>query len=161
MSRIPMLDNILAQPASHRGLLTLHQGNATLRACAEKIRTAQGRIIFTGMGGSLFATLPAVSRLAQQGYSVQAIESAELLHYGSATLGAGDLGVVVSRSGGSIEPCRRPMRCSSCSRRCSPGTAANLRLPVTAATRRRSLTDPDRRAAKRMSATRSCRDDAA
>ena len=104
MSRIPMLDNILAQPASHRGLLTLHQGNATLRACAEKIRTAQGRIILSGMGGSLFATVPTVSRLTQQGYPVQAMESAELLHYGSATLRAGDVGVVVSRSGGSIEP---------------------------------------------------------
>ena len=32
------------------------------------------------------------------------MESAELLHYGSATLRAGDVGVVVSRSGGSIEP---------------------------------------------------------
>jgi glucosamine--fructose-6-phosphate aminotransferase (isomerizing) len=104
MSRVPMLDNILAQPTSHRGVLTLHQGNATLRAGAEKIRKAQGRIIFSGMGGSLFATLPAVSRLAQQGHPVQAMESAELLHYGSATLRAGDVGVVVSRSGGSIEP---------------------------------------------------------
>src|SRR5580698_2087803 len=104
MSRIPMLDNILAQPASHRGLLTLHQGSATLPACAEKIRKAQGQIIFSAMGGSLFATLPAVSRLAQQGYPVQVTESAELLHYGSATLRAGDVGVVVSRSGGSIEP---------------------------------------------------------
>jgi glutamine---fructose-6-phosphate transaminase (isomerizing) len=104
LSRIPMLDNILAQPSSHRGLLTLHQGNPTLRACAEKIRKAQGRIIFSGMGGSLFATLPGVSRLAEQGYPVQAMESAELLHYGSATLRAGDVGVVVSRSGGSIEP---------------------------------------------------------
>jgi glutamine---fructose-6-phosphate transaminase (isomerizing) len=56
------------------------------------------------MGGSLFATLPAVSRLAQHGYPVQAMESAELLHYGSATLRAGDVGIVVSRSGGSIEP---------------------------------------------------------
>jgi glutamine---fructose-6-phosphate transaminase (isomerizing) len=99
-----MLDNILAQPASHRGVLTLHRGNATLRACAEKIRQAQGKIIFSAMGGSLFATLPAVSRLAQQGYPVQVTESAELLHYGSATLRAGDVGVVVSRSGGSIEP---------------------------------------------------------
>jgi glucosamine--fructose-6-phosphate aminotransferase (isomerizing) len=99
-----MLDNILAQPASHRGVLRLYQGNATLRACAEKIRQAEGRIIFSAMGGSLFASLPAVSRLAQQGYLAQAIESAELLHYGSATLRAGDVGVVVSRSGGSIEP---------------------------------------------------------
>jgi glucosamine--fructose-6-phosphate aminotransferase (isomerizing) len=104
MSRIPMLDNILAQPTSHRGVLTLQQENATLSAAAEKIRKAQGQIIFTGMGGSLFATLPAVSRLAQQGYPAQAIESAELLHYGSATLRAADVGVVVSRSGGSIEP---------------------------------------------------------
>jgi glucosamine--fructose-6-phosphate aminotransferase (isomerizing) len=104
LNRIPMLDNILAQPASHRGVLTLYQGNATLRTCAEKIRQTQGRIVFSAMGGSLFATLPAVSRLAQQGYPVQVMESAELLHYGSATLRAGDVGVVVSRSGGSIEP---------------------------------------------------------
>ena len=56
------------------------------------------------MGGSLFAALAAVSRLSQQGYPVQAMESAELLHYGSASLRAADLGVVISRSGGSIEP---------------------------------------------------------
>ena len=106
MSTIPMLDNILAQPASHRGLLALHEGNqhATLRACAELIRQAQGRVIFTGMGGSLFASLAAVSGLGQHGYAVQAIESAELLHYGCASLRAADVGVVISRSGGSIEP---------------------------------------------------------
>jgi glucosamine--fructose-6-phosphate aminotransferase (isomerizing) len=106
MSRIPMLDNISAQPSSHRGLLALHEGNqhATLRACGEQIRKAQGRVIFTGMGGSLFATLAAVSRMTQGGYPVQAMESAELLHYGSASLRAADLGVVISRSGGSVEP---------------------------------------------------------
>jgi glucosamine--fructose-6-phosphate aminotransferase (isomerizing) len=106
VSRIPMLDNIQAQPESHRALLALHQGNrhATLSACAEKIRKAQGRVIFSGMGGSLFATPPAVSRLGQQGYRVEAIESAELLHYGIASLRAGDVGIVISRSGGSIEP---------------------------------------------------------
>jgi len=104
--RIPMLDNILTQPESHRALLALHRGNqhVTLRACAEKIRHAQGRVIFTGMGGSLFATPPAVNRLIGQGYPVEAAESAELLHYGSASLRAGNLGIVVSRSGGSIEP---------------------------------------------------------
>ncbi len=35
---------------------------------------------------------------------MQAIESAELLHYGSASLRAADVGVVISRSGGSVEP---------------------------------------------------------
>lgn len=105
MSRIPMLDNILAQPESHRGVLALHEKQkATLRACADKIRQAKGRVIFTGMGGSLFATTAAVTRLAQQGYAAQAMESAELLHYGAASLRAADLGVVISRSGGSIEP---------------------------------------------------------
>ena len=100
-----MLDNILAQPASHRAVLTLHQGGgANLRACAEKIRNNQGRVIVSGMGGSLFAALAAVSHLQQQGYLVQAVESAELLHYGSASLRAADLGIVVSRSGESIEP---------------------------------------------------------
>jgi glutamine---fructose-6-phosphate transaminase (isomerizing) len=107
MNRIPMLENISAQPASHRALLTLQQGNhATLRACAEVIRKAPGRVIFTGMGGSLFATLAAVSRMTQGGHAVQAMESAELLHYGSASLRASDVGVVISRSGGSVEPVR-------------------------------------------------------
>src|SRR5580698_4303726 len=103
---IPMLENILAQPASHRALLALHASNqyATLRSCAELIRKTQGRVIFTGMGGSLFATFAAVSRLVEAGYPVHAIESAELLHYGSASLRAADLGVVISRSGGSVEP---------------------------------------------------------
>lgn len=100
-----MLDNILAQPASHRAVLALHQGGgANLRACAEKIRNGQGRVIVSAMGGSLFAALAAVSHLQQQGYLVQAVESAELLHYGSASLRPADLGIVVSRSGESIEP---------------------------------------------------------
>jgi glutamine---fructose-6-phosphate transaminase (isomerizing) len=106
MTRIPMLDNIFAQPASHRAVLAVHQGDghATLSACAERIRKTPGRVIFSGMGGSLFAAVPAVSRLWQEGYAVQAVESAELLHYGSAGLRGGDVGVVISRSGGSIEP---------------------------------------------------------
>jgi glucosamine--fructose-6-phosphate aminotransferase (isomerizing) len=105
MNRVPMLDNILGQPESHRGILT-QQGKqqATLRDCAQKIRSTQGRVIFTGMGGSLFATVAAVTRLAQQGYSAEARESAELLHYGTPSLRASDLGIVISRSGGSIEP---------------------------------------------------------
>jgi glutamine---fructose-6-phosphate transaminase (isomerizing) len=106
MSRIPMLDNIFAQPASHRAVLAVHQGDghAMLSACAERIRKSSGGVIFSGMGGSLFAAMPAVSRLWQEGNAVQAVESAELLHYGSAGLRRGDVGVVISRSGGSIEP---------------------------------------------------------
>jgi glucosamine--fructose-6-phosphate aminotransferase (isomerizing) len=105
MSRVPMLDNIQGQPDSHRGVLALQRKQqATLHASAEKIRATQGRVIFTGMGGSLFATIAAVTRLAQQGYAAEARESAELLHYGAPSLRTADLGIVISRSGGSIEP---------------------------------------------------------
>ncbi len=108
MSSLPMLDNIVGQPASHRGVIgqCLGQQNAALVACAKQIRACRGRVIFSGMGASLFAALPAASRLEQQGYSVQTAESAELLHYGSAGLRPGDVGVLLSRSGGSIEVLR-------------------------------------------------------
>ncbi len=108
MTSLPMLDNILGQPASHRGVLELHQdrNHAELAACAKHLRECRGRVIFSGMGASLFASKPAVSRLAQQGFRVQSDESAELLHYGSAGLHPGDVGVLISRSGGSVEVLR-------------------------------------------------------
>jgi glucosamine--fructose-6-phosphate aminotransferase (isomerizing) len=102
-----MLENILGQPASHQRLLELHAHSLPqVRNCAAILRRARGRIVFTGMGASLFALLPAVSLLEQQGYAVQAIESAELLHYGIAGLRQDDVVVLVSRSGGSIEVLR-------------------------------------------------------
>jgi len=108
MTSVPMLDNILGQPASHRGVLELHQGrnHSALAACAKPIRACRGTVFFSGMGASLFAALPAVSRLAEHGCRVQSVESAELLHYGSAGLQPGDVGVLISRSGGSVEVLR-------------------------------------------------------
>ena len=58
MSRIPMLDNILAQPASHRGLLTLHQGNATLRACAKKSAQPRGGLSSAAWGARCSPSCP-------------------------------------------------------------------------------------------------------
>jgi glucosamine--fructose-6-phosphate aminotransferase (isomerizing) len=106
MNQNPMLDNIYAQPASLKAQLALQEGSqrSALLAAAKIIREAKGNVIFTGMGGSLFATVAAVSRLLQQGLPVQSVDSSELLHYGAASLRAGDVGVVISRSGGSIEP---------------------------------------------------------
>ena len=105
VSSFPMLDNILGQPASHKALLNFHAGGgqASLQACAVRIRAAQGRVIFSGMGASFFAAMPAVSCLEQHGYAVQAWESAELLHYGTPALRSKDVGVLISRSGGSVE----------------------------------------------------------
>jgi glutamine---fructose-6-phosphate transaminase (isomerizing) len=105
MNRLPMLENIFAQPESHRGLLDLHagRGRAALEECANRIRQARGRVIFTGMGASLFAAIPAVDRLLQEGYAAQIAESSELLHYGAVALRPDDVGILISRSGGSIE----------------------------------------------------------
>jgi glucosamine--fructose-6-phosphate aminotransferase (isomerizing) len=108
MTRLPMLDNIFGQPESLRRLLAFHLGeeSAGLRVCAERIRKAEGRVLFTGMGASLFAAMPAVARLVEHGFAAQVVESAELLHYGSASLRRGDVAVLISRSGGSVEVLR-------------------------------------------------------
>lgn len=108
MSSLPMLENICGQPASHRSVIQLQHGEqyAKLAACADRIRDTAGRIFFTGMGASFFAALPAVSRLEQQGFRVHAVESSELLHYGSRALQPSDLGILISRSGRSAEVLR-------------------------------------------------------
>ncbi len=108
MTPLPMLENIFAQPDSNQALLEFHQGAgyAVLKACAEKIRHTRGQVIVTGMGASLFAAIPAVNRLAYAGHSVQSFESAELLHYGSSALRPEDTGILISRSGGSVEVLR-------------------------------------------------------
>jgi len=108
MSRLPMLDNIFGQPESLRKLLEFHEGegSASLRDCAGLVREAEGRVLFTGMGASLFAAKPAVARLVDGGIAAQVVESAELLHYGTASLERGDVAVLISRSGGSVEVLR-------------------------------------------------------
>ena len=108
MNRPPMLDNILDQPKSLRRVLLFQQneGLSSLQVCAEYIRKTEGRVIFTGMGASLFAAMPAVARLVEAGLPAQVIESAELLHYGSAGLKRGDIAILISRSGGSVEVLR-------------------------------------------------------
>jgi glutamine---fructose-6-phosphate transaminase (isomerizing) len=108
MSRLPMLENIFGQTESLRRLLAFHlgEGSSGLRGCSERIRKAEGRLIFTGMGASLFAAMPAVARLVGHGFAAQVVESAELLHYGGASLRRGDVAILISRSGGSVEVLR-------------------------------------------------------
>ena len=105
MSDAPMLANILGQPSSHRSVLDLQRTTQQqlFAEAASVLRACGGRIILSGMGASYFALLPARTYLEEQDYRVQAMESAELLHYGRQGLRAGDVGVLVSRSGGSAE----------------------------------------------------------
>src|SRR5207249_2930935 len=63
-------------------------------------------VVFTGMGSSLNACLPACAYLNQQGIAAAALESAELLYYYPALYAPESLLIVVSQSGESVEPVR-------------------------------------------------------
>ncbi len=104
LNQLPMMGNILGQPESYTTVLQTHREDAEqVRRCAQMLREAKGRIVVSGMGASLFAAYPAGLELMRSGYDAQVLESAELLHYGGAGLRRDDVGVLISRSGGSVE----------------------------------------------------------
>jgi glucosamine--fructose-6-phosphate aminotransferase (isomerizing) len=98
-----MLDNIRKQPASLSCVVDHHFGEGVedLRAAAAAIRSA-GSVVFTGMGSSLSAAIPAVYYLESQGFPAKVIETSEWLHFGDSWPRAGAV-VLVSRSGETIE----------------------------------------------------------
>ncbi len=98
-----MLDNISNQPFS-LGCVADHQfgeGAEELRAAAAAIRSA-GSVVFTGMGSSMSAAIPAAYYLQSQGFPAEVVETSEWLHFGSGWPRAGAV-VLVSRSGETIE----------------------------------------------------------
>jgi glucosamine--fructose-6-phosphate aminotransferase (isomerizing) len=98
-----MLDNIRSQPFS-LGCVADHQfgeGAEELHAAAAAIRSA-GSVIFTGMGSSMSAAIPAAYYLQSQGFPAEVVETSEWLHFGSGWPRAGAV-VLVSRSGETIE----------------------------------------------------------
>src|ERR1035438_9759736 len=98
-----MLDNISNQPFS-LGCVADHQfgeGAEELRAAAAAIRSA-GSVVFTGMGSSMSAAIPAAYYLQSQGFPAEVVETSEWLHFGSGWPSAGAV-VLVSRSGETIE----------------------------------------------------------
>lgn len=105
MIHAPMLDNILGQPDSLRGLLAYHtsDGRGAVESIGQALRQCTGRILISGMGASLIAALPAAQMLEAQGYRVLFAEASELLHFGEGSWRKGDLALLISRSGGSIE----------------------------------------------------------
>jgi glucosamine--fructose-6-phosphate aminotransferase (isomerizing) len=98
-----MLDNIRNQPLS-LGCVADHQfgeGAEELRAAAAAIRSA-GSVVFTGMGSSMSAAIPAAYYLQSQGFPAEVVETSEWLHFGTGWPPAGAV-VLVSRSGETIE----------------------------------------------------------
>jgi glucosamine--fructose-6-phosphate aminotransferase (isomerizing) len=107
MRTVAMLSDIQGQPASLRQVCA-HQfgaGASDLQTAAVILSRAH-RIVFTGMGSSFFAALPAVRHLAAHGVVAEAMETAELLHFGLETVHEGTAVVLVSRSGETIEAVR-------------------------------------------------------
>lgn len=107
MSTVAMLSDIQGQPASLRQVCAYQfgAGASDLQIAAAVLSEAR-RIVFTGMGSSFFAALPAVHRLAAHGVVAEAMETAELLHFGLETVNAGTAVVLVSRSGETVEAMR-------------------------------------------------------
>ena len=98
-----MLDNIRNQPFSLGCVADHHfgEGAAGLQAAAAAIRTA-GRVVFTGMGSSMSAAIPAAYYLQSHGFAAEVVQTSEWLHFGSAWPHPG-AAVLVSRSGETVE----------------------------------------------------------
>jgi glucosamine--fructose-6-phosphate aminotransferase (isomerizing) len=103
MKKSVMLDNIRSQPFSLSCVADHHfgEGAEELLAAAEAIRSA-GSVVFTGMGSSMSAAIPAAYYLESQGFAAEVVETSEWLHFGAGWPRAG-AAVLVSRSGETVE----------------------------------------------------------
>jgi glucosamine--fructose-6-phosphate aminotransferase (isomerizing) len=110
-----MLDNIRNQPFSLDCVADHHFGEGAdeLSAAAAAIRSA-GSVVFTGMGSSMSAAIPASYYLQSQGFPAEVVETSEWLHFGAGWPRAGAV-VLVSRSGETIEIVRLLPRLKSLS----------------------------------------------
>lgn len=101
-----LVQNIASQPESLADVLAYQRGggSAPLEDAAALLRSAN-RVVITGMGASLFASIPLEYALCSQGIDATVVEAGELLHYRRASLRDAVV-VVVSRSGESIEIAR-------------------------------------------------------
>lgn len=94
-----LLEDIRNQPESLRSVLRyqLGEGRAALEAAGARVKDAE-RLVVTGMGASLFASMP----LAYELPGCQIVETSDLLHYRKEICREATV-VVVSRSGESVE----------------------------------------------------------
>lgn len=98
--------NILSQAESLSAVLLHHcgEGAPALHEAASSLRSGR-RVLITGIGASLFASIPLQYSLCSNGIDAETVEAGELLHYRSAAF-HDSVAVVVSRSGESVEVAR-------------------------------------------------------
>lgn len=101
MTESALLRDIKAQPDSLGGVIARHSGSA-LSEPAKILRSAD-HVIFTGMGSSLFACIPAAHLLIDNGVHASVVDAAELLYYQTALCRPGTVVLLVSRSGETVE----------------------------------------------------------
>ncbi len=101
-----LASNIHAQPESLARAFDHHCGDGAepIAHAATLLRSGK-KIIITGMGASLFASIPLQYCLCSLGLDAVAVEAAELLHYQNSCWKDAVL-VMVSRSGESVEIAR-------------------------------------------------------
>ena len=100
----PMFENILNQTTSLRSVAEhqLGAGRDVLVGCAALLRKSR-RIVLSGMGASLFSSMPLIYWLAEDTALISVVETSELLHFLSPALNDGTTIILVSRSGDSVE----------------------------------------------------------
>lgn len=98
-----LVRNIRSQAQSLSAVLSHQRGEgAPALAEAASLLRKKRRIVITGMGASLFASIPLQYALCSLGFEAEAVEAGELLHYRSGSFRDSVL-VLVSRSGESVE----------------------------------------------------------
>jgi glucosamine--fructose-6-phosphate aminotransferase (isomerizing) len=101
---LPLVENILAQPEAIRTVAAYQFGegkDALLESSA--LLRSRGRIILSGMGGSLSACIPMAHYLASKGVLVPVIETSELLYSYAPAINENAAVILVSRSGETVE----------------------------------------------------------
>jgi glucosamine--fructose-6-phosphate aminotransferase (isomerizing) len=100
----PLLENILNQAEALTAIAKYQcdQGRPALERAAALLQ-AKKRIVLTGMGASLFATIPFQYALPEHGLQAAAVETGELLYFLESLIDPDTAVVLVSRSGESVE----------------------------------------------------------
>lgn len=100
-----LLRDIQSQPDSLDVVLTYQRGGRDRLIEAARVLKRARRVVITGMGASLNASIPFEHRLCAAGIDATVVECGELLHY-PRPLGRDAAVIVVSRSGESVEIAR-------------------------------------------------------
>lgn len=99
------LEEILEQPGVLRSIIGRYASDRSSLDSIARMMAKKGdrSVLLTGMGSSLFALHPGCLYLNDHGWPVHMVEASELLHYRIHAVHSGDIVVIASQSGETIE----------------------------------------------------------